>query len=688
MLLVLTAGVVTWGIYSGLIKQELPRMSLLSSVNFVLLSGALILFDRRKRLSSRVGEIFVLICVLLAFIVLVGYAYSKQVLYIVSPVKAMALPSAISFFLLSLGILGSRTQDGAAAILVSTTEGGLTARRMLPVVIILPFLLGLGGLWVVHRYWLGVSVAMALVMASTIISFLLLVWGNAVSLHSIDLLAHASLKQLSDQKELTSMLIQNSTAPTFVLDEDHKVIIWNRACEELTGVAQGAVLGTREHWKAFYRERRQCLADVIVSSNIDVLPQLYTTYTRSQILAEGWHGEGWFDNVNGRRRYLLFDAAPVYNASGVMTACIETLQDITARVEVEQALAVSEDRYKQMIQNLPVGFYRNTPGPEGKFILANPTLARVFGYDSVEDFLKARIFSLYVDPADRDFLMAKLLAHGELRGEEVKLKRKDGTVFWGALTAKIVKDASGQIEYFDGMVEDISERKRVEQLKSDFVSLVSHQLKTPVAEMRGYIYNMLIGLTGELTPKQREYLEDMQDISSRNYRLIADLLNVSRIERGVISVDVRPVMVRDIVEQSLSDYYDGIKRQGLSLTVMGLDHEIIVLADKDKTAEAVGNAINNAMKFTRQGGITIAVSIREARCAIEVRDTGAGIPEDRVRRLFKRDMALEGGPIAGGGTGLGLYIAKQFMVLQRGDVSVVSSPGQGSVFTFELPLAV
>jgi signal transduction histidine kinase len=224
-------------------------------------------------------------------------------------------------------------------------------------------------------------------------------------------------------------------------------------------------------------------------------------------------------------------------------------------------------------------------------------------------------------------------------------------------------------------------------MKSDFVSLVSHQLKTPVAQLNGYIYNMLAGLTGDLTPKTREYLEDMQDISHKNYRLLSDLLNVSRIERGVISMDIRPVPLKEIVDEAVVPFYEQIKAKGLQLQIDGLELEIIVSADKEKTIEALGNAVHNALKFTDRGSISIRVSNKDTFAVVAVIDTGNGIAQDRLERMFSRDMALDGAPIAGGGAGLGLYIAKQFLRLQHGDITVQSMPEKGSSFIFTIPLA-
>ncbi|MBW1674322.1 MAG: PAS domain S-box protein [Deltaproteobacteria bacterium] len=131
--------------------------------------------------------------------------------------------------------------------------------------------------------------------------------------------------------------------------------------------------------------------------------------------------------------------------------------------ESHRALHESEEQYRLLFQNVPIGLYRNTKGQKGKWIMANPAIARIFGYETVQEFLQASVADLYEDPAQRQGLSEKLLAQGSVVREELRLKRRDGTPIWVAVTAEAVRDESGEIEYFDGMTEDITERKQAEE---------------------------------------------------------------------------------------------------------------------------------------------------------------------------------------------------------------------------------
>jgi signal transduction histidine kinase len=194
----------------------------------------------------------------------------------------------------------------------------------------------------------------------------------------------------------------------------------------------------------------------------------------------------------------------------------------------------------------------------------------------------------------------------------------------------------------------------------------------------------LEGLAGELKPKQREYLEDMREIGMNNFRLISDLLNVSKIERGVIAMDIKPVSLREIVELSVRDYEGPIRQKGLALELKGLEEPTQVRADRDKTVETLRNLVNNALKCTDRGSITLEAREDEDDAMIDVKDTGIGMDSETLGRLFtkQRMMGKEAGR---SGAGLGLYIAKSFMEMQNGDITVASEKGKGSCFTLYLP---
>ncbi|MFH0954004.1 MAG: ATP-binding protein [Verrucomicrobiota bacterium] len=157
------------------------------------------------------------------------------------------------------------------------------------------------------------------------------------------------------ERAFCSGLIQNSSAPMFVLTPDHRVVFWNRACEELTGVKSDEVIGSRTHWQAFYDVERPSLADVILDGSFGLLPELYEHFARSKVLIDGWQAEGWFRNRMGVYHYLVFDAVPVRSPDGKLLAAVETISDITEHKRAEEALREKDDQLFQLQKMEAVG---------------------------------------------------------------------------------------------------------------------------------------------------------------------------------------------------------------------------------------------------------------------------------------------------------------------------------------------
>ena len=143
---------------------------------------------------------------------------------------------------------------------------------------------------------------------------------------------------IREQKEFAENLLKHAAAPIFVIDADHRVVIWNRACEELTGLRAAEVKGTDGYWRAFYQQPRHCLADFAVSGAAEGLAAGYEQPVRSTLVEEGLQAEGWRVMNSGQRRYLSFNAAPIRNKRGEIVAAIQTLEDLTERKETEKRL--------------------------------------------------------------------------------------------------------------------------------------------------------------------------------------------------------------------------------------------------------------------------------------------------------------------------------------------------------------
>jgi PAS domain S-box-containing protein len=180
------------------------------------------------------------------------------------------------------------------------------------------------------------------------------VWWDGVA---TDITARRQTEEaLEEQKKFTESLIANSAA-TFVLDTQHKVVLWNKACTELTGIPASTLIGTGDHWRAFYDHERPCLADIILDADFDRLPNLYAVHAKSVLVPDGLHAEAWYLNMNGRDRYIGFDAAPVYDRRGKLLAVIETLQDLTEQKRAEEALQENTARMAVILDGINALIY-------------------------------------------------------------------------------------------------------------------------------------------------------------------------------------------------------------------------------------------------------------------------------------------------------------------------------------------
>lgn len=150
-----------------------------------------------------------------------------------------------------------------------------------------------------------------------------------------DMLGHLDLQE---RKEFVESLVQNSAVPTFVISPDHQVLLWNKACEHLTGIEAETMLGTDEPWRAFYDHKRPVLSDIVIDGTMEQTPEYYSTFCKSSFIPEGLQAEGWYKNLNGRDRYIFFNAGPIRNSKGKLLAVIETLEDITERKQYEEQL--------------------------------------------------------------------------------------------------------------------------------------------------------------------------------------------------------------------------------------------------------------------------------------------------------------------------------------------------------------
>jgi signal transduction histidine kinase len=225
--------------------------------------------------------------------------------------------------------------------------------------------------------------------------------------------------------------------------------------------------------------------------------------------------------------------------------------------------------------------------------------------------------------------------------------------------------------------------------KTEFLAVMSHELRTPLNAIAGYAELLEIGVHGELSPPQREAIERIQRSQRHLLGLINDVLNFARIDAGHVELEIRPVGVQQAIEALEALVAPLLEKKELHYELRVNDPSLLVSADPEKLRQILLNLLSNATKFTEPGGrITVSCSTKPTSVSIAVKDTGAGIPADKLDRIFEPFVQLDSGRTrTHEGTGLGLSISRDLARLMGGDLNVESTFGTGSTFTLTLPRA-
>jgi PAS domain S-box-containing protein len=273
---------------------------------------------------------------------------------------------------------------------------------------------------------------------------------------------HASHRQLLD-------ILEFLPDATFVVDKDRKIIAWNMAIEELTGAKKEEMLGKGDYEYAipFYGTRTPMLVDLVFEPVIEA----HTKYNAVERRGRTVYGEGFIPVMGGERgAYFWGIASPLFDGRGEVIGAIESVRDVTDKKTTEEALRKSEEKYRSIVENAIEGIFQATP--EGQFISVNPALARMGGFESPEEMIASLTDisrQLYVHQEDRERYRRIIVEKGVVKNFEAQVYRKDGSIIWTSTNSRAVKDATGRITHFEGTTEDITPRKRAEEvlLKSE-----------------------------------------------------------------------------------------------------------------------------------------------------------------------------------------------------------------------------
>jgi PAS domain S-box-containing protein len=442
---------------------------------------------------------------------------------------------------------------------------------------------------------------------------------------------------------------------------------------------------------------RRILIDDAVETTIEL-----STAESSQTLALAYNlcYQQAIDTKNNYR--LWFYLLSIALLAGIATWIVLKIRVYAAATEQAEA------KYRSIFENSVTGICQTTP--KGRFLSANPALAKIYGYESVTALIETVMNidrQLFVLPARRQELVDSIQAKGAVVNFESQVYRQDGTIIWTTENIRCVRDPDGNLDYYEGTVIDINARKQAEAAlqqakqtaevanlaKSQFLANMSHELRTPLNIILGF--TQLLARERRLVAQQQEYLDTIARSGEHLLELINDVLEMSKIEAGRTTLNETSFDL-DRQIQTLDDMWQPkAKAKGLQLTVKKQpDVPQSVLTDERKLRQILMNLISNALKFTESGRVSVRVWVEQAhsktdgidRLYFEVEDTGMGIAPDELEILFDAFAQTESGRQSQQGTGLGLAISREFVRLMGGDLTVTTQIGKGSTFRFDLPL--
>ena len=478
----------------------------------------------------------------------------------------------------------------------------------------------------------------------------------------------------------------------FALDPTGKVMTWNAGAERLKGYAPHEIIG--RHFSAFYPP-----ADIARGKPERAL-EIATEMGRVE-------DEGWRIRKDGSRFWALVVITALRDRSGALVGFAKVTRDLTERRRSEDMLRQSEERFRLLIQGVR-DYAIFMLDPEGRIVSWNDGAVVTTGYTAEE--IIGRHFSIFYPAADvaagkPAWELETVTREGKYEEEGWRV-RKDGTFFWSSVLITAARAADGRLVGFAKVTRDLTERRAAQEraiadarriaeveassrTKSEFLTALSHELRTPINATLGYVDLLDLEVNGEINSQQREYLGRIRGSQEHLLRIITDLLNYSRIEAGHVQYQTAPVAMAAVVETVLPMVEPQATAKGHRLEYIRCTTVPTARVDRSKAEQIVLNLLGNAVKFTPAGG-TVKVECKSAggKVTVSVTDSGPGVPVDQQAAIFEPFVQI-GRSLTSGheGTGLGLAISRDLARAMGGDVTVESIPGEGAKFSFIVPAA-
>ncbi|MCC7045597.1 MAG: PAS domain S-box protein [Alphaproteobacteria bacterium] len=360
--------------------------------------------------------------------------------------------------------------------------------------------------------------------------------------------------------------------------------------------------------------------------------------------------------------------------------------------------------YRDMFEHAVWGLFQTTA--DGQYLSANAALARIYGYDSPQELLRVMTDigrQLYVEPGRRDEFVRLLRAEGRVAGFESRVYRRDGSIIWISESCREVQDSTGATLYFEGTVEEITQRKTAEaelhrakelaeaasKAKSVFLANMSHELRTPLNAILGFSEVLDEGLFGPLgDPRYGDYVHGIHSSAKHLLDLINGILDLIRVEAGSLEIAERDFDVSEIMSSCKGLLAETARLRDVELEMVLPPQPVVLRADPVRVKQILLNLLSNAVKFTTPGKSIRASTAfgPDGGFLLRVADTGIGMrKEDIAKALQPFEQVDNSLSRRYEGTGLGLSLSKSLAEVHGGALLMDSKPGAGTTVTVRLP---
>lgn len=392
-----------------------------------------------------------------------------------------------------------------------------------------------------------------------------------------------------------------------------------------------------------------------------------------------------FDREAQRESWVLLQASAVYNEHAQLAIVIGTITDITKQKMAEIALRKSEESLRFMAESMPQKIF--TAKPNGDVDYFNQQWMEFTGlsFEQIRDWGWTQ-FIHPDDVAENVRRWQHSLDTGEPFQFEHRFRRADGAYRWHLSRALPMRDENGAIKMWIGSNTDIHEQKMAIVMRDDFVSMASHELKTPLTSLKGFNHVLKRHYIQQDDAEAVSYLEKIEKQVDKLTALITDLLDLSQLQHGELAYRYEVFDLYTLAQEVVENIQGTMPIHRIRLR--GQD-SVLVSGDRDRIGQVLTNLLNNAIKYSPKAKeVIVHISRNDGEARVAVQDFGIGIDAEYQQHLFERFYRVTD-PVAQTypGLGIGLYVSNEIIRRHAGSLQVKSEKGKGSTFTFSLPVA-